>query len=149
MLFPHHLGIFLHRPSSPVALGDSEGESLGPVHGHGGFWKRCRHLLRPNWQGLGLLIENLYSDTDPDRKVEMSGCCAVHRTRKKQLCFAWPIALISCSRFFISWKQSAFTVVCLLCLLCSHYRVFLPVSPPPPWVYPCLGSILFLEYSQD
>lgn len=62
----------------------------------------------PNLLGLGPLIQNLYSDTDPDRKMETSGSWAVHRTRKKQLCFAWPIASISCSWFFISWKQSTF-----------------------------------------
>lgn len=37
--------------------------------------------------------------------------------------------------FLFLGNNQLFIVVCLLCLLFSHYRVFLPVSPPLPWVY--------------
>lgn len=104
---PLTAGFDLWRPSPPVASGH-RGWGSWSHSGTEGLGKRCCHPLRPNLLGLGPLIQNLCSDTDPDRKMEMSGSWAVRRTRKKQLCFAWPIASISCSWFFISRKQPTF-----------------------------------------
>lgn len=94
-------------------------------------------------------IENSYSDMDPNRKMETSGSWALRRTRKKQLCFAWPIASISLVGLLCLGNNQLFIVVCLLCLLFSYYRVFLPVSPPLPWLLPLFLWILFLLTLQD
>lgn len=38
--------------------------------------------------------------------------------------------------FLCLGNNQLFIVVCPLCLLLSHYRVFLPVSPPLSWLLP-------------
>lgn len=87
-------------------------------------------------------IENVYSDTDPDRKMETSGSWAVRRTRKKQLCFAWPIASISCSWFFISWKQPTFH-----CCLPSVSSLYPLQSFPPCLSTPSLAfTLIFVNF---
>lgn len=117
------------RPSPSAALGHRGWEPWSDSWTWG-LSKRDCYPLTPNLLGLGPLLENLRSDMDPDRKVETSGSGAVRRARKKQLCFAWPIALVSCSWFFISRKQPIFH--CWLPSLSSKpLQSFLPCLSTP------------------